>query len=128
MADDVQPGRVVVRDVAGTSVIIMRNDREELRAYLNSCSHRGTELIERDGDIDSVLRCPYHRWGYDLDGKLKFLQKSLMEMVQNGQLTTAEKTPCLEQMDERAEAAPNDKAKKRIEENREALSKRSVLD
>jgi len=70
MADDVQPGRVVVRDVAGTSVIIMRNDREELRAYLNSCSHRGTELVERDGDIDSVLRCPYHRWGYDLDGKL----------------------------------------------------------
>ena len=48
--------------------------------------------------------------------------------VQGGQLTPSEKTLCLEQMDERAESAPNDKAKKRIEENREALSKRSVLD
>ena len=70
MAHDVQQGNVIVREVAGTSVVVTRNDEGKLRGYLNSCSHRGTELIENDGPIDNVLRCPYHRWGFDLDGNL----------------------------------------------------------
>jgi len=70
MVDDVSQGRVVVRETADTSVIVTRNNRGDLRGYLNSCSHRGTELVEDDGEIDNVLRCPYHRWTFDLDGTL----------------------------------------------------------
>ena len=70
MVDDVSQGRVVVREIADTSVIVTRNNRGDLRGYLNSCSHRGTELVEDDGEIDNVLRCPYHRWTFDLDGTL----------------------------------------------------------
>ncbi len=70
MVDDVSQGRVVVREIADTSVIVTRNNRGDLRCYLNSCSHRGTELVEDDGEIDNVLRCPYHRWTFDLDGTL----------------------------------------------------------
>ena len=70
MVDDVSQGRVVVREIADTSVIVTRNNQGDLRCYRNSCSHRGTELVEDDGEIDNVLRCPYHRWTFDLDGTL----------------------------------------------------------
>ena len=102
--------------------------QEKLREVRAQFTTIDAKLMNREA-LDDAEQALYELGsGDDLDGKLKFLQKSLMEMVQNGQLTTAEKTLCLEQMDERAEAAPNDKARKRIEENREALSKRSVLD
>ncbi len=64
------PGETITRAVAGRSVIITRNRDSELRAFLNACRHRGTELIEADCIVDGVIRCPYHRWGYDLDGTL----------------------------------------------------------
>ncbi|MEC9059574.1 MAG: Rieske (2Fe-2S) protein, partial [Actinomycetota bacterium] len=70
MVDEVAAGKIIVREVAGVSVIITRNQQDQLRGYLNSCSHRGTELVEQDGPIDKVLRCPYHRWTFDLDGTL----------------------------------------------------------
>ncbi len=65
-----EPGRVLVRDVGGTSVIITRNADGDIRAFLNSCAHRGTELVEDDSVLGRVIRCPYHRWSYDLDGTL----------------------------------------------------------
>ena len=61
---------LLVREVGGRSILITRNDDEELRAFLNTCRHRGTQLASCDGTIDGVIRCPYHRWGYDLDGQL----------------------------------------------------------
>jgi len=64
------PGTVITREVGGRSVIITRNKAGELRAFLNACRHRGTELIDNDCSVDGVIRCPYHRWGYDLDGTL----------------------------------------------------------
>lgn len=70
IADQVENGRMLVRSVGGKSVIITRAADGSLRAFLNSCRHRGTELSEADCDIGSVIRCPYHRWGYDLDGTL----------------------------------------------------------
>ena len=70
IADQVVHGRLVVRQLGGKSIVLTRNNANELRGFLNSCRHRGTELAESDCDIGSVIRCPYHRWGYDLDGTL----------------------------------------------------------
>jgi len=65
------PGDYVLRDVAGESVIVTRDDDRRLRAYYNVCRHRGTRLCEAGaGKLDGVIRCPYHAWAYDLDGKL----------------------------------------------------------
>ena len=83
MADEVPLGRVLVREIAGTSIIITRNDEGELRAYFNSCSHRGTELVEQDGEIGTVLRCPYHRWAFDLEGSLIATPLFEKELVEN---------------------------------------------
>jgi len=70
IADQVTQGRMLVRTLAGTSIVLTRNDNDELRGFLNSCRHRGTELAAHDCDIGTMIRCPYHRWGYNLDGAL----------------------------------------------------------
>lgn len=63
-------GAVLVRAVAGRSVIVTRNPDGELRGFYNSCRHRGTELVAADCELGALIRCPYHRWAYDLDGRL----------------------------------------------------------
>ncbi len=62
--------RAIVRSVGGRSVIITTTSDGELVAHLNACRHRGTELVAADGPIGPVIRCPYHRWGYQRDGTL----------------------------------------------------------
>jgi glycine betaine catabolism A len=56
--------------VAGTEgMLLIRDSAGELRAFFNTCRHRGHELIARDDSTNrNVVRCPYHRWTYGLDG------------------------------------------------------------
>ena len=65
-----EPGRLLVRSVGGTSVLITQDHDGVLRAFINSCRHRGTELASEDCTVSRMIRCPYHRWGYALDGSL----------------------------------------------------------
>ena len=69
-AEVAEPGRVLVRSVGGTSVLITRDHEGVLRGFVNSCRHRGTELAAEDCTVSRTIRCPYHRWGYSLDGAL----------------------------------------------------------
>ena len=63
------PGQVIIRQVAGRSIIVTRNQDREIRAFLNVCRHRGTRLIEADCTLKAGrIRCPYHSWAYDLNG------------------------------------------------------------
>ncbi|MDC1258355.1 Rieske 2Fe-2S domain-containing protein, partial [Pelagibacteraceae bacterium] len=34
------------------------------------CSHRGFKLLDKPCVLKNILRCPYHSWSYDFDGKL----------------------------------------------------------
>src|SRR3954454_22275589 len=66
------PGRCVVVEVAGRSIIVTRNRHGELRGFHNVCRHRATRLLH--GDAREVghrnrIRCPYHSWPYDADGR-----------------------------------------------------------
>ena len=70
-AEVADAGRLLVRQVGGRSIIITRDREGVLRGFVNSCRHRGTELAESDCDIGGTIRCPYHRWGYGLDGSLR---------------------------------------------------------
>lgn len=58
--------------VAGhLSVLIVRGDDGQLRAFQNVCRHRGSILCTGQGSELSELRCPYHRWAWDLEGQLR---------------------------------------------------------
>lgn len=53
------------------SVLVMRSGPESVRAFFNSCLHRGTRLAEGCGHADAgTLTCPFHAWRYALDGRL----------------------------------------------------------
>ena len=46
-------------------------DRDgELRAFHNVCRHRGSRLLEGNGNAGKSIRCFYHNWSYDLSGRL----------------------------------------------------------
>jgi Rieske 2Fe-2S family protein len=77
-----KPGDHLVLDIAGESILIVRNRQGVLRAFYNVCRHRGSRLCRPDqgpqtgaavqGGViagRSIL-CPYHQWAYDLDGHL----------------------------------------------------------
>ena len=51
-------------------VIVLRDRDGSLRAFSNSCRHRGTLLLEGRGQA-KVITCPFHRWSYGLDGRLR---------------------------------------------------------
>ena len=66
-------GDYIVRDIAGESVLITRDQAGELHGFYNVCSHRGTKFvddIEGTGNVRKAFVCPYHAWTYDLAGRL----------------------------------------------------------
>ena len=66
------PGDYVTVDGAGPSIFVIRDKDGGLRAFRNSCRHRGTRLLEGKGNV-SAIRCPYHDWKYALDGRLRHI-------------------------------------------------------
>jgi choline monooxygenase len=63
------PGSYLVFDLIGESVIIVRDQDNEVRAFVNSCRHRGTRLLEGTGEC-RLITCPYHAWAFAPSGKL----------------------------------------------------------
>ncbi len=69
-AEDVaEPGDSFVYDVGPDSLIVLRTQAGELRAYHNSCLHRGTRLREDAGRLERI-RCPFHGFTWNLEGEL----------------------------------------------------------
>jgi glycine betaine catabolism A len=70
-ADLAEPGAFQTVQVGRESVLIARDRRGNLNAFLNVCRHRGARLCtEEAGQVQRSLQCPYHAWTYGLDGKL----------------------------------------------------------
>ncbi|MEJ2714521.1 MAG: aromatic ring-hydroxylating dioxygenase subunit alpha [Acidihalobacter sp.] len=56
--------------VGAYEVVIVRAQDGEIRAFQNTCRHRGSLICkEREGQVAKLV-CPYHRWTYELDGTL----------------------------------------------------------
>jgi len=64
------PGEWRSIEYLGTSVIVIRGDDGEARAFANVCRHRGSRLVDGTGGCAKVLTCPYHAWSYSRDGRL----------------------------------------------------------
>jgi len=64
-------GDYLLAQIAGESVLVVRDQSGEVRAFYNTCRHRGTRLCEEDkGHFRQTIQCPYHAWTYGLDGRL----------------------------------------------------------
>jgi phenylpropionate dioxygenase-like ring-hydroxylating dioxygenase large terminal subunit len=66
-----EPGDRFEHTCGPLSVLIVRGDDGTLRGYQNVCLHRGNELCHGAGTGRTEIRCVYHRWCWDLDGRLR---------------------------------------------------------
>lgn len=76
------PGDYRLLDIAGESILLVRNRQGLLRAFYNVCRHRGAQLCRTHDSTPTgmavhggviagrSIMCPYHQWTYDLDGQL----------------------------------------------------------
>lgn len=62
-------------DVGTMSFMIVRSAADQIRAFTNSCLHRGTRLADGVGSGPTV-RCPFHGWEWKLDGSLNNIPSS----------------------------------------------------
>jgi Rieske 2Fe-2S family protein len=51
-------------------VVVVRDRDGGLRAFHNSCRHRGSRICSEEHGKAARLVCPYHQWTYSLDGRL----------------------------------------------------------
>ncbi len=65
-----KPGSYLAMTVGKWPVLITRNRDGEIKAFHNSCRHRGSQICKPGTGSVARLVCPYHRWTYDLDGAL----------------------------------------------------------
>jgi phenylpropionate dioxygenase-like ring-hydroxylating dioxygenase large terminal subunit len=65
------PGDHVVFDRSGAPIVVVRGEDGEVRAFYNSCRHRGAPVVRERCGTARRLTCQYHSWSYDLHGALK---------------------------------------------------------
>ncbi len=63
-------GDYLTPEIDGESPIVIRGQDGQLRAFANTCRHRGTQLLEGEGTVRGAIKCPYHAWTYGFDGRL----------------------------------------------------------
>ncbi len=64
------PGDYKAMEVVGVPVIILRNKKGKISAFLNACRHRGAALVEPGTGNQRRFSCPYHGWTYNDEGTL----------------------------------------------------------
>ena len=64
-----EPGDYYTLEMFNEPLIVTRTESNSISVLSNVCRHRGSQLLSGKGN-SKRFTCPYHRWSYDLDGKL----------------------------------------------------------
>jgi phenylpropionate dioxygenase-like ring-hydroxylating dioxygenase large terminal subunit len=65
-----EPGSFYLFTRTGSPILVVRGKDDTIRAFYNTCRHRGAPLVkECRGRVDGLV-CGYHGWTYALDGRL----------------------------------------------------------
>ena len=65
-----EAGDYVTTTLAGQPLLLVRGKDGAVRAFYNTCRHRGSKVASEACGHAAAFRCPYHFWVYDLDGAL----------------------------------------------------------
>lgn len=66
-----KPGDFFTCHIGDVPVVVTRDESNTLRAFINVCRHRGSELVLQECGNRKTLQCHYHAWTYNLDGTLR---------------------------------------------------------
>jgi phenylpropionate dioxygenase-like ring-hydroxylating dioxygenase large terminal subunit len=69
------PRDFVEYQILDQSIIVLRTDDLEVRAFQNACRHRGVRIVEGRGTCEGGFVCPFHGWCYDLGGANTFVPR-----------------------------------------------------
>ena len=67
-----EPGDYFTLTIGRSSILVLRDRTRTIRAFYNTCRHRGSKLCETERGRLSSIVCPYHQWTYDFTGKLRY--------------------------------------------------------
>lgn len=70
-ADIAASGAVFPIVFMGLPLLMVRDQQGQAHVFHNVCRHRGMQLVAEAGEAGLMIRCPYHKWGYDLSGQLR---------------------------------------------------------
>jgi phenylpropionate dioxygenase-like ring-hydroxylating dioxygenase large terminal subunit len=68
-------GDYVEYEILDQSVIVVRGDDLDVRAFENTCRHRGVKLVDGAGTGGAGFTCPFHGWCYGPDGRNTFVPR-----------------------------------------------------
>ena len=54
-------------DDLGVPILVIRGKDLQVRAFYNTCQHRGAPVVREASGTSKLLRCQYHSWSYDID-------------------------------------------------------------
>jgi glycine betaine catabolism A len=63
-------GSYLTLQIGAYPIVLVRAGDGTIRAFINSCRHRGYRLCPDAHGTAAKIVCPYHQWTYDLDGRL----------------------------------------------------------
>jgi Rieske 2Fe-2S family protein len=66
-----EAGSFFTLEIGPTSIIVVRDRMQTIRAYFNTCRHRGSRICTAGKGRVPAFVCPYHQWTYDLTGTLR---------------------------------------------------------
>jgi Rieske 2Fe-2S family protein len=66
------PGAFFTLQVGEYPIVVVRSDDGAIRAFHNTCRHRGSRICAAAKGSVVKLVCPYHNWTYELDGRLRY--------------------------------------------------------
>lgn len=69
--DIAEPGDARPATLLGIPLLFIRDREGGVRVFQNVCRHRGMLLVDKPRRLKGVIRCPYHAWCYELDGRLR---------------------------------------------------------
>jgi phenylpropionate dioxygenase-like ring-hydroxylating dioxygenase large terminal subunit len=64
------PGDYLTTAMGADPVVVCRDDNAEIRAFLNSCTHRGNRVCLHDSGSTRTFHCSYHGWSFSTSGRL----------------------------------------------------------
>ena len=72
LEDDIPDvGDYHVYDIAHLSFLVVRTAPDRIKAYRNACLHRGRKLRLTGGRGAGSIRCAFHGWCWELDGRMR---------------------------------------------------------
>jgi phenylpropionate dioxygenase-like ring-hydroxylating dioxygenase large terminal subunit len=65
------PGSYRLFTRSGSPILVVRGHDGVVRAFYNSCRHRGAPVVRDECGVAKRLTCQYHSWSYDTAGELR---------------------------------------------------------